>query len=379
MKNKKLLLTVLILAVTVSQWAHAQAIELVPVVRKTVSRTVDLPGEFQPFMNVSLYARVPGYVETVLVDRGSAVKQGDLLVSLSAPEMKAQIAAAESRVQAAEADRLQAEARLTSLEATMTASKATYDRLKTASSTPGAIAGNELDVALQNVESQRAGIQAQRSSVDALRSKKVAAEAELRALQETESYLKVTAPFDGVVSERGVHPGALVGPSASAPLLVLQQVSRLRMVVAVPEEHVGGIVRGANVPFGVPAYPTRKFSGTVARIPPALDMKTRTMPVELDVVNRDQALAPGMYSTVHWPVRSTDPAIFVPKTAVVTTTERTFVVRDKNGRAEWVNVQKGAVEGDLIRVIGPLREGERVVKRATDEMREGMDLKSAAK
>jgi hypothetical protein len=69
----------------------------------------------------------------------------------------------------------------------------------------------------------------------------------------------------------------------------------------------------------------------------------------------------------------------VPKTAVVTTTERTFVVRDKNGRAEWVNVQKGAVEGDLIRVIGPLREGERVVKRATDEMREGMDLKSAAK
>jgi RND family efflux transporter MFP subunit len=330
-------------------------------------------------MNVSLYARVPGYVETVLVDRGSAVKQGDLLVSLSAPEMKAQIAAAESRVQAAEADRLQAEARLTSLEATMTASKATYDRLKTASSTPGAIAGNELDVALQNVESQRAGIQAQRSSVDALRSKKVAAEAELRALQETESYLKVTAPFDGVVSERGVHPGALVGPSASAPLLVLQQVSRLRMVVAVPEEHVGGIVRGANVPFGVPAYPTRKFSGTVARIPPALDMKTRTMPVELDVVNRDQALAPGMYSTVHWPVRSTDPAIFVPKTAVVTTTERTFVVRDKNGRAEWVNVQKGAVEGDLIRVIGPLREGERVVKRATDEMREGMDLKSAAK
>src|SRR4051812_19279399 len=108
MKNSKhVLIGIALIAVSLSA-AQAQTIELVPVVKKSVSRTVDLPGEFQPFMNVALYARVPGYVETVLVDRGSAVKQGDLLVALNAPEMKAQIAAAESRVQAAEADRLQA-------------------------------------------------------------------------------------------------------------------------------------------------------------------------------------------------------------------------------------------------------------------------------
>ena len=80
-----------------------------------------------------------------------------------------------------------------------------------------------------------------------------------------------------------------------------------------------------------------------------------------------------------WPVRSTEPALFVPKTSVVTTTERTFVIRDKNGLAEWVNVQKGPAEGDLIRVIGPLQEGDRVVKRATDEMREGTNLKPSGK
>src|SRR5688572_22500746 len=120
--------------------AQAQTIELVPVVKKSVSRIVDLPGEVQPFMSVALYARVPGYVETVLIDRGSAVKQGDLLVALSAPEMKAQIAAAESKVQAAEADRLQAEGKLVSLEAalsslqaTLKAAQTTYDRLKKAS------------------------------------------------------------------------------------------------------------------------------------------------------------------------------------------------------------------------------------------------------
>jgi len=370
-----------------------QAIELIPIVTKAESRTLDLPGEFEPFESVDVRARVPGYVEKVLVDRGSVVKQGDLLIALSAPEMKAQIAEAVSKVQAAEADRLQAEAKLASLQstlssmqATLKAAQMTYDRLKKASETPGVIAGNELDTALQSVESQRAGIeaqqagiQAQRSSIDAFQNKKVASDSELHALQEMESYLRVTAPFDGVVAERRVHPGALVGPSSQSPLLVLQQVSRLRLIVAVPEENVGGIMKGATVSFSVPAFPARTFSGTVARISPSLEPKTRSMPVELDVANSGQQLAPGMYSTVRWLVRSTEQFLFVPKTSVVTTTERTFVVRANNGHAEWVNVQKGPAQGDLIRISGLLKAGDLIVKRATDEMREGMELKPGAK
>jgi membrane fusion protein (multidrug efflux system) len=109
--------------------------ELTTVVAKAVSRTVELPGEFLPFEIVSLHAKVPGYVERVLVDRGSVVKEGDLLVELTAPEMGAQIAEAESKVQSSEADRLQAEAQLAGTQST-------YDRLKRASETPGAIAGN---------------------------------------------------------------------------------------------------------------------------------------------------------------------------------------------------------------------------------------------
>jgi len=176
------------------------------------------------------------------------------------------------------------------------------------------------------------------------------------------------------VTDRLVHPGALVGPNSNSPLLIIQEVSRLRLVVAVPEENVGGIARGATVSFRVPAYAERMFSGTVARIPRALDPKTRSMPVELDVQNRDQLLAPGMYPTVNWPVRSSQQILLVPKTSVVTTTERTFVIRDKNGRAEWVDVRKGAADGDLIQIIGPLKAGDRVVKRATDEIREGTPL-----
>jgi RND family efflux transporter MFP subunit len=337
-----------------------QNIELTRVVSKPISRTIELPGEFQPYLNVTLHSRVTGFVEKVHVDRGSAVDEGELLVEISAPEMKAQIAEAESKVQVAEADRVQAEAQVA-------ASQSTLDRLKEAAKTPGAVAGNEVVLAEKQVEANKALVESRRKSSQA-------AQAAVDALKSTESYLKVTAPFDGVVTDRLVHPGALVGANANSPLLIIQQVSKLRLTVAVPEENVGGIVAGSNVSFKVPAYPERTFSGTVARIARAIDAKTRTMPVELDVVNRDRALAPGMYATVSWPIRSSQAALFVPKTSVVTTTERTFVVREKAGRAEWVDVRKGPADGDLIQVMGVLQAGDRIVKRATDEMREGTAL-----
>src|SRR6185437_10626809 len=109
------------------------------------------------------------------------------------------------------------------------------------------------------------------------------------------------------------------------------------------------------------------------------DKGTRTMAVELDVENRDGSLAPGMYPSVKWPIRRSRPALFVPKTSVVTTTERMFVVRNQNGRAEWVDVRKGAAEGDLIEVLGDLKAGDMIVRRANDEIREGTPLRASAK
>jgi len=352
---------ILVFALAAPGWS--QTGDLVPVVSKPVSRTIELPGEFLPFLIVSLHARVPSYVDRVLVDRGSIVKQGDLLAELSAPEMAAQIAEAQSKVQAAEADRLQAEALLAAAEST-------YDRTKTAAQTPGAIAGNELILA----EKQR---DAARALLNSRQQASRAAEAAVRALQDLQAYLKITAPFDGVVTDRLVHPGALVGPGNDAVLLVIQQVSHLRLVVPVPEEQVSGIVNGASVAFQVPAWPDRSYSGIVARISHALDQKTRTMNVELDVMNHDASLAPGMYPAVKWPVRRPRPSLFVPRTSVVTTTERTFVIRDQNRRAEWVDVKKGVTDGDLVEVIGNLQPGDKVLRRATDEIRSGAPIQAA--
>lgn len=355
------ILRILAFALAAPGWS--QSGDLVEVVAKPVSRTFELPGELLPFLIVSLHAKVPSYVDRVLVDRGSVVKHGDLLAELSAPELAAQIAEAQSKVQAAEADRSQAEAQLAAAEST-------YDRTKTAAQTPGAVAGNELILA----EKQR---DAARALLNSRQQASLAAEAAVHAMQDLQAYLKITAPFDGVVTDRLVHPGALVGPGNDAVLLLIQQVSHLRLVVPVPEEYVSGIVNGASVPFQVPAWPERTYTGIVARISHALDQKTRTMNVELDVMNHDGSLAPGMYPAVKWPVRKARPSLFVPKTSVVTTTERTFVIRDQSGRAEWVDVKKGAAEGDLVEVLGNLKPGDRVLRRATDEMRDGAPIQVA--
>ncbi|MBI5096655.1 MAG: efflux RND transporter periplasmic adaptor subunit [Nitrospirae bacterium] len=364
MGNKKFIL-ITVIAGFLARPALGQSPEMAAVVSKPVSRTITLPGEIHPFLNVALRSRVAGYVDRVPVDRGSTVKEGELLVELSAPEMKAQIAEGESKAQAAESDLAQAEAQLA-------AAQSTCEGMKKAAETPGAIAGNELIVAEKQVDAATALINSRKQSSRA-------AQASVQALKSLEAYLKITAPFDGVVTERIVHPGALVGPASDAPLLVLQQISHLRLTVAVPEGNVGGIAMGASVLFQVPAYPERNYSGTVARRAQSLDPKTRTMAVELDVMNSDLSLAPGMYATVKWPFRRTQPALYVPRTSVVTTTERTFVIREKNGKAEWVNVSKGAADGDLIEVIGPLRVSDKVVKRANDELREGTPLQNPSK
>jgi RND family efflux transporter MFP subunit len=274
--------------------------------------------------------------------------------------MKASIAEAAAKVQAAESERLQAEAQLA-------AAQSTFDRLKRAAETPGAIAGNEVVQIEKQVEAAQGLVQSRREAVASLN-------AALQAQHDLETYLRISAPFDGVVTDRLIHPGALVGPGEDPALFVIQEITHLRLVVAVPEENAGEIVSGARVEFRAPAYPERTYSGTVARLSHALDPKTRTMAVELDVFNRDGSLSPGMYPSVKWPVRRSRPALFVPKTSIVTTTERTFVIRNQSGRAQWVNVTKGASEGDLTEVSGDLQAGDTIVRHATDEIREGTRL-----
>lgn len=302
-------------------------VAVTPVVSQVLAKPMRLSGELVARRDVVLHARVQGFLEKIDVDRGSVVKQGQILVQLTAPEVAAQ--------------RSEAEAKLAG-------DLATYQRLKEAASTPGVVSKNDINVSAQIVEADRARV---------------------RMWQDNESYLKIIAPFDGVITERSVHEGSLVSPAAA--LVRLQEISKLRLVVPVPEIAAGTVADGAAVPFTVPAFPGVPFSGTVARSARALDLKTRSMPVELDVDNADGRLAPGMFPEVHWQMKRPAATLFVPPTAIVVTTERTFVIRVKDGVTEWVDVKQGVSTGALQEVFGKLAEGDAVALRGSDELRAG--------
>jgi membrane fusion protein, multidrug efflux system len=342
--------------------AAPPSVEIVKVTSKKLAISVRLPGELQPYESVAVFPKVTAYVDSISVDRGSRVKTGQLMARLVAPEVAAQRAEAQSKLQAAEAQRAEAEAKLGSDEST-------YERLRNASATPGVVAGNDLEVAKHAVDADRARVQASRESAEAAKSA-------LKSVAELEGYLQVRAPFDGMVTERNVHPGSLVGPADSAsssavPMVRVEKRDKLRLVVPIPERYAAGIGAGTKVEFSVPAFPSQAFSGTVARIAHSVDVKTRTMPVELDVNNSSGRLSSGMFPEVLWPVHRTDPSLFVPVSAVARTTEATFVIRIKDGNTEWVNVQTGELDGKMIEVFGPLREGDAIAARGTDELRPG--------
>lgn len=361
-------------------------VNVVTVESHELNRQLRLPGELLPFEDVAIYSKVQSFVEQITVDRGSVVKRGQLLARLRAPELDAQRSEAEARVSAVSSQRVEAQARVASIraqrieaEARLAADEATFKRLKAASATPGVVAGNDVEIAERTVESGRARVQALSETERAAQAQVKTFDENERAMKEAvrsasniEAYLRITAPFDGVITERNAHPGSLATPTGT-PMLRLQQVSRLRLVVPVPETEVAGINPGAKLNFTLPAFPGESFSGTVSRNSRSLDAKTRTMPIELDVTNPKGKLAPGMFPEIQWPTRRPQPSLFVPPTAIATTTERSFVIRIKDGVTEWVDVKRGASMNqkgvDLVEVFGDLAAGDTIAARGTDELR----------
>ena len=352
---------VLVCLSVMSMYAQERrTVDVTPVVARALVRTRTLTGELLPYESVPLHAKVTGFVQRVSVDRGSDVKRGQVLLTINAPEISAQRAEADAKLAAVNAQEAEGQAKLVAAENT-------YAGLKAASATKGAVAENELVQAKQAADAIRA-------SVAALQAQSRAAHAFVQVQQELQSYMRITAPFDGVITERNVHPGALVGPQAGAnapPLLRLENVKRLRLVVAVPEADVAAVTPQASIDFTVPAFPSAVFSGRVARLAGTVDPKTRTMAVELEINNADRRLAAGMYPQVRWPARSAPTSLVVPRTSVVVTTERVFVIRVRENRAEWVDVKPGVADKDAVAVVGNLKAGDEVVVRGSDEIRQG--------
>ena len=227
---------------TAQAGAESAQVEVVKVTTQKLDVAQGLPGELVPYESVAIYPKTTGFVKSVAVDRGSRVKQGELLVELEAPELAAQLEEAESKFATAQSQLAAAQAKLAS-------DQGTYQRLTAAAETPGVVSGNELDVAAKTVEADQANATAATSSAKA-------AGAARSSMAQIEDYLRVTAPFDGVVTERNVHPGALVsstsGGAAGVPMLRIETANRLRLVVPVPEDSVAAVPAGDSASTASP-------------------------------------------------------------------------------------------------------------------------------
>lgn len=346
-----------------------QQVIVVAVESEKLDTTLSLPAQITPYEVVDIYPKVTGFVDTISIDRGSRVHAGELIIRLSAPELLAQRAQAEASLQGAEAQ-------LNSAKAKLASDQGTYQHLEAAAQTPGVVAGNDLQVAEQTAAADKAQMEAASKSVQA-------AQSALRNVTQLESYLEIRAPFDGVVTLRNLHPGALVGPASgqagAQPIVQVENIGRLRVVVPVPEAYVAGVREGQQATFSVPAYPGRTFSAPIARISHDINKETRTMQVELDFRNGDSQITPGTFANVEWPIQRAYPTLFVPATAITTDLQRTFVIRVRQGKTEWVDVKSGVTVNGKTEVFGNLKSGEMVVRNATDSIRAGTAVEAREK
>jgi len=324
-------------------------LEIISLHKEKLASSIELPGELIAFQQVDLYAKVNSFVKKLYADVGSEVNSGELLAIMEAPELNAQLDAAASR--------------LKSQEAVYLASKANYDRLYETSQTPGTVSQNDIDQALAKKNSDAAQLDAAKSAY--------------KEIADTKNYLEIRAPFDGVISARNVNTGAYVGPSGKGselPLFILQQQKKLRLVVSIPELYTGYLNNKLNISFYARGIPQKKFTATMNRLAGALDNKLRAERVEMDIINNDKKLLPGMVVEVNIPLPAADSSFVVLKTSVVNSTERLFVIKVAGNKAQWVDVKKGREQADRVEIYGDLATGDSLVKRANEEIRDGSAL-----
>lgn len=317
------------------------------VAEKALSSSVRLPGQLNPYSEVNLFPKVNGFVKKLYVDRGSVVKKGQLLITLEAPEMESQLQAANSRY-------LQA-------QENAQASKEKYQRLKEAAAEPGSVSPLDLDNAISKMKADAAMAKSELSNV-----------ASVKTMQ---GYLNIYAPFDGMIIQRNVSPGALVAPGKSTdqPMLILQDIGRLRLEVFIPEDYVDKVDLKQPVSFTFNAMPGQVQSAKISRSANALS-SMRSEAIEIDVHNKNGQLKPGMYAEVKIPMLSGAKSLLVPNSAIVRSTEKEYVVKNNNGKADIIEIKEGLVSKDSTEVFGSLKANDKIVLKASDEIKQGDEI-----
>ena len=303
-----------------------------------------LPGNTQAFIDSPIYARTNGYLKRWHVDIGARVSKGQLLAEIETPELDQQLQ--------------QARADLGTAEANLNLSQITAARdenlLKTNS-----VSTQERDNAVNGNAANKATVQSNQANV--------------ARLEQLQSYEKVYAPFDGIITARETDIGALIDAGANAPkeLFHIASISKLRVYVAVPEVYSVAAQSGAPADLTLDEYPGEAFHGILVRNSDAIDLASRTLLVEVDVENARGRLKPGAYVQVHLKMPEGARSLVVPANALLFRREGLQVGVVRDGKAELVRVTPGHDYGDSMEILSGLQPTDDVILSPSDSLTSG--------
>ena len=337
-----------------------------PVKRENIATTLSIAGQFMPYQNVELHAKVAGYIKHIYVDIGDRVHTGQVLAVLEIPELVAQVDEAKAAVHHAEEEIQRAKSEVSRAQADEVALHANAARLvDTDKVRPGLIAQQELDDATAKDRAAEAQVDAAKSSLAAAKQQLEVAKADQQHYSALSDYSKITAPYDGVVTWRFSDTGSLVQAGTSntsgLPVVTLAQVNVLRLRIPVPESLAAKVQVGDSADVHVQAT-GEHFTGKVERFTDSLDPSTRTMQVEIDVPNPKYHLQPGMYADVRLNANSRENALTIPIEAIRREGNKTTVLAlDPNDRVQSREVELGVQGPSRVQILSGLSEGERVL------------------
>ena len=348
--------------------------------RRNMGSTLAIAGEFKPFQDVDVHAKVAGYIRKIYVDVGDHVKEGQTLAVLEVPEIAAQLTGAEAAVRAAQEQIHKAQGDLQRARSAHAAAHSAYVRLKQAAdSRAGLVAQQEVDDAQAKdleTEGQTASADAELASAGQQLEVAQANQKQSRAMSD---YTRIVAPFAGVITNRYADTGALVAAGTSSstqaiPVVRLAQTSKLRLVLPIPESVVAQIHLGDPVKVRVQAL-DQEIEGRVSRFADSLDRQTRTMETEIDFDNRAGRLISGMYTETRLSLREKKNALTIPLEAVSRNGEEATVLAvNAENVVEERKVRLGVEDSARVEVLSGLSEGERVIIGNRNEHHNGQKV-----
>jgi RND family efflux transporter MFP subunit len=320
--------------------------------RAAPSQEIVLPGNVQPYVTAPIFSRTNGYLQAWYFDIGAHVKKGQLLAVIATPEVDQQLRQSRSNLSTAEANLRLAEI-----------TKNRYQGLlKT-----NAVSQQDVDNAVGTYNVNKSIVEADQANVN-----------QLEALQ---SFEKIYAPFDGIITARNTDVGALVdsgsGAGVKTDLFHLSQVDQLRVYVNVPEEYSQATTAGLTADLNLAEFPGTTFTGKLVRTSQAINYETRTLLAEVDVTNPTGKLLSGSYAEVHFKVPGKVSTYILPTETLLFRKEGLRVVVVKDGKAQLVPVTPGRDFGDTIEIISGLQGSESVIVSPPDSVVNGEKVQIA--